>query len=261
MRTTRCHAKDLAELLMGRKIATMAEMKAALRTDVDVTVFRKLKELRQRTSYSHRGRYYTLDNVARFDDRGLWSCQSVWFSKFGTLVRTAEAFVKESEAGYFAGELENILSVSVKQPLLKLVRQGRISRREVAGRYLYCAADQATKRRQLSCRRAREAAPSPRGAVPRTEFLPDELRAAIILFASLLDEKQQRLYAGVESLKLGHGGDRRIAELLGIDVGTVARGRRELLGGDMEAQRVRKAGGRRRPVEKKRRRSSPGSES
>jgi len=261
MRTTRCQAKDLAELLVNRKIATMAEMKAALGTDVDVTVFRKLKELRHRTSYSHRGQYYTLDNVARFNDRGLWSCRSVWFSKFGTLVRTAEAFVKESEAGYFAGELENLLSVSVKQPLLKLVRQRRIARRKVAGRYLYCAADRATRKRQVSSRRVREAAPSSRGAVPRPEFLSDELRAAIVLFASLLDEKQQRLYAGVESLKLGHGGDRRIAELLGIDVGTVARGRRELLGGDVETERVRKAGGGRKPVEKKRRRSSPGSES
>ncbi len=180
---------------------------------------------------------------------------------FGTLVRTAEAFVKESEAGYFAGELENVLSVSVKQPLLKLVRQRRIARRNVAGRYLYCAADRATRKRQVSSRRAREAGPSPRGALPRTEFLPDELRAAILLFASLLDEKQQRLHAGVESLKLGHGGDRRIAELLGIDVGTVARGRRELLGGDVEPQRVRQAGGGRKPVEKKRRRSSGGSES
>jgi len=37
------------------------------------------------------------------------------------------------------------------------------------------------------------------------------------------------LYAGLESLKAGHGGDRRLAELTGMDVHTVARGRRELL--------------------------------
>ena len=54
--------------------------------------------------------------------------------------------------------------------------------------------------------------------------MPDELRAAIILFYSLLDERQRRLYAALESLKIGHGGDRRIAELLGLDAGTVARG-------------------------------------
>ena len=35
-----------------------------------------------------------------------------------------------------------------------------------------------------------------------------ELQAAIILFFSVLDEKQRRLYAGLESQKFGHGGDR-----------------------------------------------------
>ena len=37
--------------------------------------------------------------------------------------------------------------------------------------------------------------------------MPDQLRAAIVLFASLLDERQRRLYAGLESLKCGWGGD------------------------------------------------------
>jgi len=53
--------------------------------------------------------------------------------------------------------------------------------------------------------------------------LPDELKAAIVLFYSLLDERQQRLYAGLEAMKVGHGGDAQVAELLDIDPGTVAR--------------------------------------
>ena len=64
---------------------------------------------------------------------------------------------------------------------------------------------------------------------PDADLVPEELRAAIVLFASLLDERQRRLYAGLESLKCGWGGDTRIAGLLGIDSGTVARGRRQLL--------------------------------
>jgi len=44
-----------------------------------------------------------------------------------------------------------------------------------------------------------------------------------------------------------------MAGLLGMGVGTVARGRRELLERDVEAGRTRKAGGGRATVEKKRR--------
>ena len=59
---------------------------------VDVTVFRKLKPLDYLTSYSHRGRYYTLREIARFDDNGLWSQAEVWFSRFGTLLATEVSF-------------------------------------------------------------------------------------------------------------------------------------------------------------------------
>jgi len=82
--------------------------------------------------------------------------------------------------------------------------------------------------------------------------MPDELKAAIVLFFSLLDEKQRRLYAGLESLKLGHGGDRRIADLLDLDPGTVSRGRSQLLARDIEVDRTRRAGAGRPPLEKKR---------
>ena len=65
--------------------------------------------------------------------------------------------------------------------------------------------------------------------LPDADLMPEELRAAIVLFASLLDERQRRLFAGLESLKCGWGGDRRIATLLGIDPSTVATGRRQLV--------------------------------
>jgi hypothetical protein len=78
------------------------------------------------------------------------------------------------------------------------------------------------------------------------------LKAAIVLFFALLDEKQRRIYAGLESLKLGHGGDQRIAELFGIDCGTVAKGREQLLAQQVEVGRIRKRGGGGKPVEKRR---------
>ena len=89
-------------------------------------------------------------------------------------------------------------------------------------------------------------------SIAAQDVLPDELKAAIILFFSLLDERERRVYAGLESLKLGYGGDRQMAEILGLDVSTVARGRRELLEHDVNVERVRKAGAGRKAVEKKR---------
>jgi hypothetical protein len=229
-------AERLVELFRQQTVATFPELAAALETSADRTVFRKLAELDYRTSYSHRGAYYTLDSLARYDGYGLWSHQDVHFSKHGTLLDTAGELATRAPAGYFTDELEALVHVPVKDALRQLVERGRLQRRPCPDLYLYGAADRGRWQEQWTARQAES----------------DELPAAIALFYSLLDEQQRRLYAGLESLQQGHGGDQRMAELLALDVATVARGRRELLAGEVLRDRVRRAGAGRKPVEKKR---------
>lgn len=239
----------LRELFQSQRIATMEQLKHHLGTDVEVTVFRKLKELSCHTSYSQNGRYYTLAEIARFDELGLWSYRSVWFSRHGTLLRTGQVLVETSDAGYFASELKEILHVEVKHALRKLVERGHLAREQVQNRWLYCSADLYRHQQQRHARRLADVGELPARPLSE-EVLADEVKAAIIIFFSMLDEKLRRLYAGLEALKWGHGGNRRIADLLGLDEKTVARGRRELLEQEIVAERVRRPGGGRPPVKK-----------
>ncbi len=239
--STRYHAETMRDLLLNQRIATMHQLKAVLGTNTDLTVFRKLKELSYHTSYSHQGRYYTLDEIAQFDELGLWSFQSVWFSKHGTLMRTVEVLVEISETGFFACELEGILYVSVKDALRKLFEQERIFRYQLENRWLYCSSDPHRREKQLQLRYAE---------TEEEEVFSHELKAAVVLFFSLLDEKQRRLYAGLEALKWGYGGDRKVARLLGLDEKTVAKGRNELLDQDLDYHRVRQPGGGRKPLKR-----------
>ena len=108
--------------LLRHKIATLPELKGALGTATDLTVFRKLKLLDYLSSYTHRGRYYALREVAHFDDAVLWSHQAVWFSRYGTPVSTVESFVNQSPRGWFADELADTLHAEVQDPLHDLVR-------------------------------------------------------------------------------------------------------------------------------------------
>jgi hypothetical protein len=251
MRPLSFRSDELRALLRRNKIATLDQLKQALGTSVDVTVFRKLKPLDYLTSYSHRGRYYTLREITRFDDNGLWSQAEVWFSRFGTLLATAEAFVNRSPRGYFADELASAVHVEVQDALHQLTQQGRVARQIVSGRYLYTARDPIAQRRQLLARRTVEFLPTVVDASV-LDVSPEEVKAAILLFYSLLDEQQRRLYAGLESLKVGRGGDRQLADFLDLDPHTVARGRQQLLAQDVKVDRARKAGAGRKPVEKKR---------
>src|ERR1700689_1257932 len=250
MRPLSFRSDALQALLLRNQIATLDELKQTLGTAVDVTVFRKLKPLDYLTSYSHRGRYYTLREIACFNDHGLWSQADVWFSRFGMLLAIAEAFVNRSPRGYFADELARALHVQVQDALHQLTQQRRVTRQMVSGLYLYTAMDRAIQRGQLRTRRTVEVVPTVADASV-LEVSEEELKASILLFYSLLDEQQRRLYAGLESLKLGGGGDRQLADLLDLDPHTVARGRQQLLAQDVEVDRVRRFGGGRKPGEKK----------
>jgi hypothetical protein len=251
MRPLSFSPESLRKLLLHDKIATLPDLKRALGTDVDLTVFRKLKQLDYLTSYSHRGRFYTLREIARFGADGLWSCDPAWFSRYGTLLATAEAFIRSSAGGYLAEDLSEILHVGAQDVLRQLVQRKRIARELISGLFLYTSIDPAIRQRQRLIRRSSQSIPMVVDA-SRLEVSPDEMKAAIILFYRLLDEQQRRLYAGLESMKLGHGGDSVLAEFLGLDPHTIARGRRQLLNQDVEIGRARQSGAGRKPVEKKR---------
>ena len=251
MRPTTFDSSVLRQHLHRHKIAELPELKRLLGTATAVTVFRKLKQLGYLASYTHRGRFYTLPKIARFDDRGLWSHEAVCFSRFGTLLSTVEAFVLGSSNGYYAHELADVLHAEVQEPLRHLLLQGRLSRSEIDGQFLYTASDPTDRRNQILARRSAQAVPLAVHSVA-LQVSPDELKAAIVLFYGLLDEQQRRLFAGLESIKLGLGGDTILATFLNVDAHTVARGRQQLLDHDVAPGRVRRVGGGRPPAEKKR---------
>ena len=83
---------------------------------------------------------------------------------------------------------------------------------------------------------------------------PDKLHHhKMNVLLSRLDEQQRRWYVAVEADRIGHGGTELLSQITGMNVNTIRRGRRELAD-DLAGRptgRVRKAGGGRKPIEKK----------
>lgn len=251
MNTQKYQLQVLRQFFDKHKIATLDQICAALGDPARCTIFRKLGDLQYLSSYSHRGKYYTLKSIARFTSQGLWNFDSVWFSRFGNLLQTAEAFVQHSEAGYSAAELKEILQVNTKHALAQLVRNGRLQREVFDAVFVYLSTEKPVASRQRKARKALIQQSPAALIVVNPDLATDEAKALLILFCSMLDERQRRLYAGLESLKLGHGGDAYIASLLGMDPHTVARGRKELMSADLtpgDRIRVKGAG---RPLQEK----------
>ena len=122
---------------------------------------------------------------------------------------------------------------------------------QVGGRFLYCAPEPGPPSEQLTARKIQLAAVREAFPAPALAAAPDRLRSCVALFLSLLDEQQRRLFAGLESLRCGYGGDSEAGAALGLDRGTVARGRQELLDRDVLRARARRPGGGRKSLGKK----------
>jgi hypothetical protein len=252
MNKAKYQIQDIKDFFDTYKIGTLDQIKTALGNPARATLFRKLAQIEYLSSYSHRGKFYTLQSIAQYTKLGIWSCQSVWFSRFGNLLQTAEAFVARSEAGYSAAELKDILHVKTKHALAHLVSCGLLQRKKIDSTYVYLSVESTVARKQENARKSHLKKSFASVVVTNPDLAAEEAKAIIVLFCSMLDERQRRLYAGLESIKLGHGGDTYISSLLGMDSHTVARGRQELISGDFSSKKIRATGGGRLLQEKKR---------
>src|SRR5437588_10944282 len=70
--------------------------------------------------------------------------------------------------------------------------------------------------------------------------------------AEAVGRHERRWYLAVESQRLGHGADRLLFEITGVDEKTIRRGREELAASlaEQPTDRIRQPGGGRPPVEK-----------
>jgi len=249
MKKPKIHSKPLLTLLLDKKVVTKYEILKCLGTKSRMTMFRKLSELNYITSYSHSRRYYSLARISKFAKLGIWSYNSVYFSKNGTLLNTIIRIINESESGFTVTELCKILKVKVEDSLLKLIKKNKISRSKNRGVYVYYSKTPYLRKQQELIRH--DTFDNYNDFKKESDVLVHEVKSALVLFFSSLNEQQRRLFAGLEAMKHGFGGDKLISEIFKISEKTVAKGRKELLQGEILFEKVRKNGGGRKPIQKK----------
>ncbi len=147
------------------------------------TVQRRLEDHGYFSSYNHRGRFLTVEEVAQFDSRGLWSFKDACFSRHGGQKETVEHFVTASVSGMTHDELSQLLGVRVHNPLLELVQEGTISRERLGPVFVYVS----------SVTEIREAQVHTRSAAPvRPALRPTSRQVIAVLVELIQDPKASR---------------------------------------------------------------------
>lgn len=130
---------SLKKLFRKHKVLDLQKLSQALGTTSRMSIFRRLQLIGYYSSYTHKGAYYTLIDIPRFDGYGLWFFQGIGFTNFGTLKAAVIELVEHSEAGYTHRELEALLHIRLHNTLLILVREKRIERKRIEKQFVYCS--------------------------------------------------------------------------------------------------------------------------
>lgn len=117
------------------------------------TLFRDMSQLVSLSSYTHAGKYHTLESIAQFNSDGLWFYEGVGFSQHGTLKLTLIHKICGSPAGYTHEELSRLLRIRVHDSLRVLVHSEKIQRRSLLeGVYVYLSHDDQILQQQFNQR-------------------------------------------------------------------------------------------------------------
>jgi hypothetical protein len=160
------------QLFIKEKVTTVVQLADWLSCSV-VTTRRRLKSWNAYTSYNLNGRYYTLPEVVRFNEIGLWQYQGAFFSKHGNLKQTLIHLVTHSKQGLSSSELGEILSLQPRSFLSHFRDHPAVYRENLMGRWIWFAAEPRIREQQTQTRGSEEES--------RALRIPSDSEAVMIL--------------------------------------------------------------------------------
>ncbi len=151
MRPKKIKTEDILEMFKEQKLMTLDTLSKKAKCS-GKTIIRRLKEHGYHTSYNMNGKYYTLPEIATFDEYGFWKHSNVCFTKFGGLKEIVKRVVESSEIGYTVDELNKKINVNCSSLVMRFVVEGIITRRKYGAFYTYFSTDKKKQKIQVEKR-------------------------------------------------------------------------------------------------------------
>lgn len=138
---------QLGKLFSRKNCWMIADLSKALGYAM-VSVRRFLTEIGYFRSYSHNGKWYTLQSIPHFNKDGIWLHHNIGFSKHGNLPQTIASLLNRSPQGYCARDLGAKLHLPCHAVLTNLYKAGKVDRVKFTKEYVYLSMEEHMNRRQ-----------------------------------------------------------------------------------------------------------------
>ena len=141
--------QSVIQLLNKLKVEIKTELCKSLNIS-HMTVVRALKRYGYYTSFNKNSSYYTLKDIPKFNNLGLWFYEDIGFSIHKNINNTVLFIIENSHKGYSEKKLSSILHTKTGNILSRLVKQKRLSKFQTGHRVMYISVNEAQKRKQLA---------------------------------------------------------------------------------------------------------------
>ena len=143
--------KNVFSLLEDIEVFTLERLVLFLSCSIP-TARLKLKQWGAYTSYNQNGRYYAVPTVPRFDNKGLWHYENIYFSRYGNLKTTIVQLVGRSPSGLTGKEIGALVRLDPRSFLHHFRNAGGIQREKPKGVYVYFSDNPVTYKQQRKSR-------------------------------------------------------------------------------------------------------------
>ncbi len=166
--------KKLRALFRRKRVLNLEQIMKVVGQRSTRTAFRCLEQLDYISSYTHTRSYYTLKEIAAFNQEGFWHYGEIGFSVYGSLKNILVHLINTSDFGCTHSELEQFQKCRAHNALRELVKDEKLQRKNVDGVYVYTAAESEQTKAQLTHR-------SQFSRTPSEHTIIDILLAAIMV--------------------------------------------------------------------------------
>jgi len=147
------------------KVVTIEQLVDLLESSV-ITARRQLKKWKAYTSFNMNGRYYTLPEIPRFDENGIWKYERILFSKYGTLAQTICQLIRGSKTGLSARQIAQVVEVASNSSVFSHLQSiPGIRRERHQGRFVYFSDERYQEQKAALCQAQQARLPSDAEAV------------------------------------------------------------------------------------------------
>ena len=133
-------SNSLQKMFKKSKVLTLNQVSKTHACSIR-TVQRQFAALAVLRSYNKNSRYYTLPDIPKFNEHGIWWYRNIFFSKYGDLRKTVRHAILASEGGLSGNEIGGIVNLLPRSFMHHFRDMDGVFREKHGGVYVYFSND------------------------------------------------------------------------------------------------------------------------